>query len=85
MPPPSKASEPEAPHPAAIEVMAFPRRALWGVTGLVLLTVGSLGLAWLWPDMTMLHFLWVAQAVPVLYLLLAWWGTQRTTLTDDAS
>ncbi len=85
MPPPSKASEPEAPHPAAIEVMVFPRRALWGVTGLVLLTVGSLGLAWLWPDMTMLHFLGVAQAVPVLYLLLAWWGTQRTTLTDDAS
>jgi hypothetical protein len=85
MPPPSKASEPDAQHPAAIEVMVFPRRALWGVTGLVLLTVGSLGLAWLWPDMTMLHFLWVAQAVPVLYLLLAWWGTQRTTLTDDAS
>ncbi len=82
---PSKASESEAPHPAAIEVMALPRRALWGVAGLVLLTVGSLGLAWLWPDMTMLHFLWVAQAVPVLYLLLAWWGTQRATPTDDAS
>lgn len=85
MPHPTTASESEAPHPAAIEAMALPRRALWGVAVLVLLTVGSLGLAWLWPDMTMLHFLWVAQAVPVLYLLLAWWGTQRTTLTDDAS
>jgi len=27
----------------------------------------------------------VAQAVPVLYLLLAWWGTQDTHLNDDAS
>ncbi|MEY4440211.1 MAG: hypothetical protein RIQ36_1675 [Pseudomonadota bacterium] len=85
MPHSSKASESEAPNLGAIEVMALPRRALWGVVGLLLLTVGSMGLAWLWPDMTMLHFLWVAQAVPVLYLLLAWWGTQRTTLTDDAS
>ncbi len=85
MPHPSKASDLEAPHSTAIEVTALPRRALWGVVGLVVLTVGSLGLAWLWPDVTLLHFLWVAQAVPVLYLLLAWWGTQSASLTDDAS
>jgi hypothetical protein len=63
----------------------LPRRALWGVVGLVTLTVGSLGLAWLYPDMTLLHFLWVAQAVPILYGVLAWWGTQSPHLTDDAS
>ena len=85
MPQPSTASDSEAPRPTTIEVTALPRRALWGVVGLVVLTVGSLGLAWLLPDMTMLHFLWVAQAVPVLYLLLAWWGTQASHLNDDAS
>ena len=85
MPPPSIASESEAPHPTTIEVTALPRRALWGVAGLVALTVGSLGLAWLLPDMTLLHFLWVAQAVPVLYFLLAWWGTQSLHPDDDAS
>ncbi|WP_255416370.1 MULTISPECIES: hypothetical protein [unclassified Limnohabitans] len=42
-------------------------------------------MAWLLPDATLLHFLWVAQAVPVLYLLLAWWGTQASHPTDDAS
>ena len=84
MPQPSKASESEAPHPPAIQVTALPRRALWGVVGLVVLTVGSLGMAWYWPDMTMLHFLWVAQAVPVLYLLLAWWGVQNKGSVDDA-
>ena len=84
MPQPSTASESEAPHPTTIEVTALPRRALWGVAGLVVLTVGSLGLAWLLPDMTLLHFLWVAQAVPVLYCLLAWWGIQITN-ADDAS
>ena len=85
MPQPSTASDAEAPHPTTIEVTALPRRALWGVVGLVVLTVGSLGLAWLLPDVTLLHFLWVAQAVPVLYLLLAWWGTQIPTTNDDAS
>jgi hypothetical protein len=63
----------------------LPRRAVLGVVGLVVLTVGSLGLAWLLPDMTMLHFLWVAQAVPVLYLWLAWWGTQSAHTHGDAS
>jgi len=85
MPQPSTASESEAPHPPAIDVTVLPRRALWGVVGLVALTVGSLGVAWLLPDATMLHFLWVAQAVPVLYFLLAWWGTQTSHPTDDAS
>lgn len=85
MPQPSTASESEAPRPTTIEVTALPRRALWGVVGLVVLTVGSLGVAWLVPDATLLHFLWVAQAVPVLYLLLAWWGIQTAYPNDDAS
>ncbi len=85
MPQPSTASDSEAPRPTTNEVTTLPRRALWGVVGLVVLTVGSLGLAWLLPDVTLLHFLWVAQAVPVLYLLLAWWGMQDPHPTDDAS
>lgn len=84
MPQPSTASDSEAPHPTTFEVTVLPRRALWGVVGLVALTVGSLGLAWLFPDVTLLHFLWVAQAVPVLYLLLAWWGVQNKGSVDDA-
>ncbi len=79
------ASESEAPHPPTMDVTALPRRSLWGVVGLVVLTVGSLGLAWLFPDATMMHFLWVAQAVPVLYLVLAWWGMQTLHANDDAS
>ena len=79
------ASESEAQHPPTIQVSAIPRRALLGVAALVSLTVGSLGLAWLMPETTLLHFLWVAQAVPVLYLLLAWWGTQGSASTKDAS
>ena len=63
----------------------MPKRALLGVAALVSLTVGSLGLAWLMPEATLLHFLWVAQAVPVLYWLLAWWATQSSPATEDAS
>jgi hypothetical protein len=85
MPQPPSASESEALHPTTKDVTAVPKRSLWGVVGLVVLTVGSLGLAWWQPNATMLHFLWVAQAVPMLYLLLAWWGTQPSHLNDDAS
>jgi nitrogen fixation-related uncharacterized protein len=35
--------------------------------------------------MTLLHFVCVAQAVPVLYLLLAWWGMPTPQLDDDAA
>jgi hypothetical protein len=45
--------------------------------------VGSLALVWRLPDMTLLHFLWVAQSVPVLYLLLAWWGIQPSPMDED--
>lgn len=78
------ASKSEATHPSTIEVSALPTRALWGAVGLVVLTVSALGLAWLFPDMTLLHFVCVAQAVPVLYLLLAWWGMPTPPFNDDA-
>ena len=39
------------------------------------LTVMSLTAAWLWPDATWMHFAWVAQTVPVLYVVLMWWGS----------
>lgn len=47
-----------------------------------LLTVASMTAAWLWPDATWMHFAWVAQAVPVLYVLLMWWGS--TDLKESA-
>ena len=73
----------EAPSPATtIDVTALPARSLWGVAGLVVLTVGSMCLAWRFPDATLLHFLWVAQAVPVLYFFLAWWGTRPSRPHD---
>ena len=68
-----------------IEVTALPSRSFWGVVGLVVLTVGSLGLAWLFPDNTMFHFLWVTQAVPLLYFWLICWGIQTTHPNDAAS
>jgi cobalamin biosynthesis protein CobD/CbiB len=66
------------------DAVGLSARALWGVFLLIGLTVGSLGLAWLLPDTTLLHFLWVAQVVPVLYVLLIWWGTQQIHQDDDA-
>ena len=79
-----KTSDSEVMDPPTIQVSTLPRRALLGVLGLLVLTLGSLGLAWLMPDATLLHFLWVAQAVPVLYWLLAWWATQSSTASEDA-
>ena len=65
-----------------VDAAGLSNRVLMGLVGLVVLTVGSLGMAWLFPANTLLHFLWVAQVVPVLYLLLAWWGTRSTKLND---
>jgi hypothetical protein len=78
----SLTSEPEALPPTAVDTAVFSKRVLIGLVGLMVLTVGSLGMAWLCPDTTLLHFLWVAQAVPVLYLFLAWWGTRSSQLDD---
>lgn len=83
---PAQTPETEASLPPMNLATVRPGRLVWGMLGLATLTLGSLGLAWLFPDSTMLHFLWVAQAVPVFYLLLVWWGTQQTThQVDDAS
>jgi hypothetical protein len=77
-------SEAQETHPSTAPAWALPRRALLAVLGLLVLTLGSLGLAWSLPDATLLHYLWVAQAVPVLYWLLAWWATQNTPANEDA-
>jgi hypothetical protein len=81
--PPSTASESEAALSTAFKFSALTKRSLVGVAVLVVLTVGSLALVWRLPDMTLLHFLWVAQSVPVLYLLLAWWGIQPSPMDED--
>ena len=84
MQPSSNASTSEASHSSTTNSLTgLPVRALWGCVFLVVLTVGSLGLAWLFPEMTLLHFLWVAQVLPILYLLLVWWGTQTTPYAAD--
>ncbi len=80
---PFEASEAQ-PTPTMDASLGLPARSMWGVLGLVLLTVGSLGLAWLFPDATLMHFLWVGQIVPVLYLVLLWWGIQPADSDDDA-
>ena len=51
------------------------QRALLSLVLLIVLTVVSLSAAWLWSEATWMHFAWVAQAVPVLYVLLMWWGS----------
>lgn len=59
------------------------KRALLSLGAFVLLTLLSLTLAWGLPDATGLHFVWVAQAVPVLYVALMWWGSTDLPETDD--
>jgi len=82
---PPQAAELEASQPSIrISAASLPLRSRWGLLALGGLTVGSLAVAWLLPDMTMLHFLWVAQAVPILYFLLAWWGAQASPRDDRA-
>ncbi len=51
------------------------KRALSSLVFMIVLTVASLTMAWWWPDHTWLHFVWVAQAVPVLYGIIMWWGS----------
>lgn len=51
------------------------QRAWLSLVFLLVLTVTSLTAAWWWPDATWMHFAWVAQAVPVLYVVLMWWGS----------
>ena len=58
------------------------KRALLSLLMLVVLTVVALTLAWCWPDLTQWHFVWVAQAVPLCYAWLMWWGS--TDLQEPA-
>lgn len=58
-------------------------RALWSLALFVLLTFSSLTLAWWLPNDTWLHFAWVTQAVPVLYVVLMWWGCTDLQEDDD--
>ena len=39
----------------------------------LLVTVAALVWVWLTPDQSGWHFWWVAQAMPVAYVLLLWW------------
>jgi hypothetical protein len=50
---------------------------------LIVVTVASMSAAWLWPEATWMHFAWVAQAVPVLYVLLMWWGSTDMQEPED--
>jgi hypothetical protein len=59
------------------------RRASLSLVFFVVLTVTSLTAAWLWPEATWMHFAWVAQAVPVLYVVLMWWGSTDMQEPED--
>jgi hypothetical protein len=59
------------------------RRASLSLVFFVVLTVTSLTGAWLWPEATWMHFAWVAQAVPVLYVVLMWWGSTDMQEPED--
>ena len=50
------------------------RRREWVFLCLALLLTGA-ALVWVWltPDQSGWHFWWVAQAMPVAYVLLLWW------------
>jgi len=56
---------------------------MWGVIGLVVVTVAALWTAWRWPDQTLMHFWLVTQVVPVVYLFLAWWGVDTASAHDS--
>jgi hypothetical protein len=56
---------------------------MWGVIGLVAVTVAALWVAWRWPDQTLMHFWLVTQVVPVVYLLLAGWGVEAPSHEND--
>ncbi|WP_146100050.1 hypothetical protein [Limnohabitans sp. TS-CS-82] len=59
-------------------------RAFWGVLCLFGVTLLAMAWAWHWPDQSLLHFWLVAQAMPVFYVILAWWGAQAPTEDRDA-
>ena len=52
-------------------------RTLLGLSLLVVSTLMALATAWMWPDNIVLHFALVAQALPLLYALLAWWWARQ--------
>jgi hypothetical protein len=59
------------------------RRALLSLVFLIVVTFASISAAWFWPEATWMHFAWVAQAVPVLYVLLMWWGSTDMQEPED--
>lgn len=59
------------------------QRAWLSLVMLFVLTIASLTAAWLWPDATWMHFAWVAQTVPVLYVVLMWWGSTDMQESGD--
>ena len=51
-----------------------PSRRDWVALTLTLLgTLVALTWVWMTPDQSGSHFWWVAQAIPVVYVLLLWW------------
>jgi len=62
---PPQAAELEASQPPIrISAASLPLRSRWGLLALGGLTVGSLAVAWLLPDMTMLHFCGLLKPFP---------------------
>ena len=49
-------------------------RSKWVLLALTLVTLMGVGLVWWMPQESMWHFWLIAQALPVVYCLLTYWG-----------
>ena len=50
-------------------------RSKWILLALTLVTVMGIGLVWWQPQESLWHFWLIAQALPVVYCLLTYWGS----------
>jgi hypothetical protein len=75
----------QANNPVSVAPSSSHGRAFVGVLCLFGVTLLAMAWAWHWPDQTLLHFWLVAQAMPVLYVVLAWWGAQAPAEDSDAA
>jgi hypothetical protein len=54
--------------------IARPTAKAWLALALTIsVTLGALVWVWAHPAKSLAHFWWVAQAIPVLYVVLLWW------------
>jgi hypothetical protein len=80
VPTPMPKFDPAEINPAGLNQSGLSRRTWIGLILLTVSTVGTLALAWVWPDLTQVHFWLVAQALPIFYWLLVWWWARQPAM-----